>query len=67
MKVTGTVRENRIPQFPLPQTHILKKTERDNFEYLVTNSKIVIFNWYDNSAVTVASNTLRIFPLNKVK
>lgn len=67
IKATGTLREHRIPQSPLPNSKCLKKQDRGTFQHAVADEEILICNWNDNSVVTVASNALKVFPLNRVK
>lgn len=67
IKATGTMRENRIPQSPLSKSATIKKKERGQFEYVTANNDVLICKWHDNNVVSVASNSLSVFPLNKVK
>ena len=61
------MRENRVPQSPLSSAATMKKKERGHFEYVTANNDILICKWHDNNVVSVASNSLSVFPLNKVK
>lgn len=67
IKATGTLRENRLPQSPLSNAAVMKKNNRGYFEYVLADNEIVIAKWHDNNVVSVASNALPVFPVNKVK
>lgn len=67
IKATGTIREHRIPQCPLTSSKILKKKKRGTTEYTLADNEVLICKWNDNSVVTVASNSQKVLPLNKVK
>lgn len=60
LRVSGTIRENRIPNSPL-------KKERRYFENFLTDKEIVICKWNGNSVVTISSNSLNVHPFHKVQ
>lgn len=67
IKGTGTIRENRISNCEAETCKILKKTKRGSFRYQTANDSIVMCKWNDNSVVSICSNALPVFPINKVK
>jgi len=55
--LTGTVRQNRIENCPLPDNSIVKKKPRGHCETAYdSQSKSVVCKWNDNSVVSLVSN-----------
>ncbi|XP_067635184.1 piggyBac transposable element-derived protein 3-like [Eurosta solidaginis] len=68
LKATGTIREDRTQNCPLPCNKDFKKTESGTFKYKSSQpGDILVCKWNDNSVVTVASNSETIEPLHKAK
>lgn len=68
LKATGTIREDRTKNCPLPSNKDFKKTERGTFKSKASKpGDILVCKWNDNSVVTVASNSETVEPLNKAK
>lgn len=59
---TGTVRNNRTENCPLPDPKTFKKTRRGTYAYKNTEDMIVV-RWNDNNIVTVASNCHGVNPI----
>ncbi|GBN23920.1 PiggyBac transposable element-derived protein 2 [Araneus ventricosus] len=55
---TGTIRENRLENAPLPPKKSMKKTSRGTFEYACSEN-LVIVKWNDNTAVSVATSKVK--------
>ncbi|GBM23837.1 PiggyBac transposable element-derived protein 3, partial [Araneus ventricosus] len=55
---TGTIRENRLENAPLPPKKSMKKTSKGTFEYACSED-LVIVKWNDNTAVSVATNKVK--------
>ena len=65
-KATGTVRDNRLKQCPLPDSKAMKKKDRGYYEARCDKNVIAV-KWHDNSCVTVASNFDTVQPMGKAK
>ncbi|CAG5047569.1 unnamed protein product [Parnassius apollo] len=68
IKVTGTMRQNRIDKCPLMDVKSVKKQQRGYYDYhLDTNDQICAVRWNDNSVVTLLSNEYGVHPIQKAK
>jgi hypothetical protein len=64
---TGTIRNHRTSNCPLPQPNAFGKEERGKFVTVKEMSgEMAIVRWHDNSVVTMASNCLDHQPLQMV-
>lgn len=67
-RATGTVRENRTKNCPLPSKNSMNKGERGHFRYMYDKTNFLLFvKWKDNNVVTMATNYDSIEPLSNVK
>ncbi|KAJ8956555.1 hypothetical protein NQ318_019279 [Aromia moschata] len=67
-RATGTARDNRIKNCPLPSKSEVNKKERGHFFHMYDKTNNLLFvKWKDNSIVTMATNYDTIEPLSKVK
>ena len=66
VRATGTIRETRTggASKELPETKIMKKRERGEFDYR-TDGKVYIAKWNDNAIVNIASNWETHEPISK--
>lgn len=63
---TGTVRKNRLRNFPVEENE-LKRAKRGEYDFRQeVESGVLVCSWNDNSVVTVASNKHTVFPIRKV-
>lgn len=67
-RATGTVRENRTKNCPLPSVKEMQRQERGVFERVFDKEgKLLLVRWKDNNIVTMATNYDTVEPLGKVK
>lgn len=68
IKITGTVRKDRVDKCPLKDNKSVKKEKRGFFDYrLDRNDKICAVRWHDNNVVTILSNEYGVQPIQKAK
>ncbi|CAG5000277.1 unnamed protein product [Parnassius apollo] len=68
IKVTGTVRQNRIDKCPLMDVKSVKNQKRGYYDYrLDTNDQICTVRWNGNSVITLLSNEYGVHPIQKAK
>lgn len=68
VKITGTVRQNRVDKCPLMEVKSCKKQARGFYDYrLDTNDNICAIRWNDNSVVTLLSNEFGVHPVQKAR
>lgn len=66
VKITGTVRQNRVDKCPLKDVKAFKKEPRGFYDFrLDTNDNICAVRWNDNNVVTLLSNEFGVQPLQK--
>lgn len=66
MRITGTIRENRTSKCPLISTSDLKKRKRGDFDFKSNEDGILVVKWHDNSVVSLASNSIPVYPTHSV-
>ena len=68
IKITGTVRQNRVDKCPLLDVKSFKKKPRGFYDYrLDQNDSICAVRWHDNNVVTLLSNEFGVQPIQKAK
>lgn len=68
VKITGTVRQNRVDHCPLKDVKACKKEQRGYYDYkLDKRDNILAVRWHDNSVVTLLSNEYGVNPIQKAK
>ena len=65
-RATGTMRKDRVMKRPLIDMKQMKRKERESYDY-ISNGKIEIVRWNNNSVVTLARNAYSAEPVRTVK
>ena len=66
IRATGTVRDNRLKNCPLPESKTAEGASRGDYWYQSTNGVLAV-KWKDNKAVTLVTNHSSITPLRDVQ
>ena len=61
-RATGTMRKDRVMKRPLIDMKQMKRKERESYDY-ISNGKIEIVRWNNNSVVTLVRNAYSAEPV----
>ena len=66
LKVTGTIRKNRVENCPLPSADDMKKKPRGSYAFK-SDGDIELVRWNENNVVTLCSKALGLEPIGQAK